>query len=338
MWLSVTHYVTDLLNNQLLRSFIDSIPIAVLLMDTLLLGEFKYFKSLIRAAIDKHNQMKIRELCFCKPLIGREHPKSYPYSIYNELCPTHPVVKSSSSHCPIFKDLTAKIEGGSLRSPKLSKEDIIDQIALIGKIFRDNDSLSIFLRNRFERDKLHEWDLANDLDRLIEELNKIIDDSSLLILTTTQNKASTAQLINFFKKIPYIEDFNPLQLNRLVLQEGYPDEIKKYICINPLWRLINEIYVIKSHQTQFFEAIAVQFATLYLSLQVEPKSYSSDFGLLFLVLMVIMILLIIWNEKISGGPNFDWFNNKNFRILCIISIWIGTLITSFIFIQSKIIE
>jgi len=134
-------YAIDILDNQLMRSIFDSIPTSVLFLDTVLLGEFKYLRSLIKKANDKNNQLKIRELCFCKPPIERKKPETFPYSLYPEYSAQHQIAEISAERCPIYIDLSNDITEEFLRSPLLSKDDILNPYALTIKIFNNNDEL-----------------------------------------------------------------------------------------------------------------------------------------------------------------------------------------------------
>lgn len=101
-------------------------------------------------------------------------------------------------------------------------------------------------------------------------------------------------------------NFKPVQLNRLLLEEAYPNEIKKGEYTNHLWNIIKSRYILADKQAHFFEVIITQLFILGI-LSMRDGTHSS---LAFLLLILVYIFPVIINENV-----FDWFKNKNFRFI-----------------------
>jgi hypothetical protein len=115
------------------------------------------------------------------------------------------------------------------------------------------------------------------------------------------------QLDNFrSNKQKYSSNFKPLQLNRLLLEEAYPKEIKKGDYANHLWNIVKNRYILADKQAQYFEIITTQFFILGILSMRDGPSFS--YGLILLIAIFISPVLI--KDRV-----FDWFKNKNFRFI-----------------------
>jgi hypothetical protein len=112
----------------------------------------------------------------------------------------------------------------------------------------------------------------------------------------------------------------------LLLEETYPS-ITNRNRLNPLWRLINDEFILKFQQTQFYWAIVAQFATFWLAQEIiNKKIIPSDWIVIFLAVSLIHAL-------IDKGAIADWFKMKHFRIVMISLLWAGCFLFSYIYLK-----
>jgi len=143
------------------------------------------------------------------------------------------------------------------------------------------------------------------------QLNKILYGACIyredLFSGITLSPYAQKQLNLFHEnKNKYSSEFKHIQLNRLLLEEAYPNEIRKGDYTNHLWNIIKNKYILLDKQTHFFEIITTQVFVLGI-LSMRTGNHSS---IAFFLLIIAYIFPVI-----IGDNTFDWFKNKNFRFI-----------------------
>lgn len=156
------------------------------------------------------------------------------------------------------------------RSPSLSEGDIKDLRSFSSKLTAKSDPVSQFLGGQLtpETQQLATQFASNDQKRkefltaLTNDINKVINGPSIY----DQSRFASAKLSDFTKK--YIADNpnptgdNAARLNRLLIEESYPDEIEKKPKAEDAIDAYKKVLAEKIDDNSSFKAVANLYETL----------------------------------------------------------------------------
>jgi hypothetical protein len=137
------------------------------------------------------------------------------------------------------------------------------------------------------------------------ELNKMIFDKTLYNPNIFVVSEDLRKLFEDYMSKK--RNYSPLQLNRLLLEESFPDELRKGTYSNHVWNIVKQDFMLPGKQAHYFEIIVVQLFLLV----IEPFRVGLPYNYLILAALALVILVF----HASKQKPFDWFLNRYLRFI-----------------------